>query len=121
MDRKNEGYRNQQKSIATRQNKQKQQMLRRGVITLVIILILFILFDISPFGGSLTFYHKWIECGRKPVKTQSLPGRVWYEETQPLELVRSGYETYYCTPLEAEKAGYSSSSNSYDFPHLHQR
>lgn len=105
-------------STGTKKVSRKQFATRSSLLIAASLIILLFLFDISPFGGSMSFYAKWVECGRKPVKTASLPGMIWYEETKPFELIRSGYQTYYCTPLQAEEAGYSANSDSYDFPHL---
>lgn len=93
---------------------------RRLVLVFVIIFIPLVLFDLSPFGGGIKFYSKWIECGKKPVKTAGAPGIIWYEEPNSFDVVRSGYQTYYCSPLQAEQAGYSANSSSYVFPNLHK-
>lgn len=98
----------------------KQFAIRKTLWILLVVVGLFILFDITPFGGNITFYSKWVECGRKPVSVQSAPGAgiVWYEETESFQPVRFLYQKYYCTPLQAEEAGYSANSKLYDFPHL---
>ena len=93
---------------------------RRLGLVVGIVVILFLLFDITPFGGNIRFYSTWMACGAKPVRVASAPGSgvIWYEETAPFEPVRFLYQKYYCTPLEAEQAGYSADQNSYTFPHL---
>jgi hypothetical protein len=69
------------------------------------------------------FYTKWLECGQKPVATRvqlsfsAVPPS--YTDTPVFNLYR-GQPDYFYTPLEAEQAGYSASSTSYEFPHLDQ-
>ena len=88
----------------------------------LVFLIIFILVDtLSPIGGQIRFYAKWIECGQLPVKAVG-PGignyrSIHYEETGPIVPIRL-HSTYYCTPKEAEMAGYSASSHEAVFPHL---
>ena len=81
-----------------------------------------VLYDIAPIGGNITFYSKWIECGKKPVAA-NMEWRVGggtpphYGEPPTVSLMRLSPE-YFCTPLEAEQAGFSASSQQYEFPHL---
>ena len=89
------------------------------IITAVIFLG-WLAFDLSGFGGNIKFYNKWIECGQKPVETnpdfmyRSVP---YYGMGPTFSLIRLSPE-YFCTPLEAEQAGYSASPHQYEFPHL---
>lgn len=87
----------------------------RAIIIILSIFILVLLFDLSPLGGNIQFYARWIECGQKPVRLTSAPGAglVWYESPPSFEPVRFGYYTYFCTAQEATAAGYASSENGY--------
>lgn len=86
----------------------RKQTIRNVLIFFGVIAILLILLDLSPFGGSIHFYSKWIECGQKPVAITGHPGsgRNWYKVPYDYELTRLGYTTYYCSPADAEAAGY---------------
>jgi hypothetical protein len=83
-----------------------------GAVLLVLILI-----DLSPLGGNIRFYSKWIECGQRPLITQSWAGVAWYEQDVVFQPILRG-DKWFCTPLEAERAGYSANKDEYDFPHL---
>lgn len=92
-------------------------------IVAVVTLVVCILIDLSPLGGNMKFYVKWIQCGEKPVIAfgpgfrKGLPG---YYEQQPAVSISRGYGPFFCTPLEAEQAGYSADPNSRSFPHLNK-
>jgi hypothetical protein len=95
---------------------------RRLLIIFVVVLLAWLAFDISGFGGNIRFYSKWIECGGKPVVTNPDPdfggGSIQDYSTAPtFSLVRLS-PIYFCTPLQAEEAGYSANSQQYTFPHL---
>lgn len=75
-----------------------------------------ICFDLSPFGGNIYFYMKWAECGQRPYEVASKPGVQWYQKAPLFAVMRT--QRWYCTPLEAERAGYSASSTSWEFPHI---
>lgn len=100
----------------------RQRNRRRIIIALSIIVALLIIFDLSPFGGNARFYATWIGCGQKPAAEDISIGFgaqvSHYIEPKAVEPVRFGQPDYFCTPLEAEKAGYSSNPNQYEFPHL---
>lgn len=93
---------------------QKKINYRRIMIGLGIIILL-VVFDLSPFGGNIRFYAKWVECGQKPVRLTSAPGAgmVWYETPPSFEPVRFGNYTYFCTASQAKAAGYASSEWGY--------
>jgi len=95
---------------------QKNKKLLIGIAAVIITLIAI---DLSPFGGNLRYYSKWVSCGRKPVEVASMPGIAWYQEAPPYQIIRT--QVWYCTPLEAEQAGYSASSTEWSFPHLHPK
>lgn len=90
-----------------------------GVIV-VVILVCAILFDLSPFGGNLRFYAKWTECGRKPLEAMGGfgTGIPWYKEPSVYAPVRG--QVLFCTPGEAERAGYSSDSSRWQQNNLDQ-
>ncbi|AHB42228.1 hypothetical protein RAAC3_TM7C00001G0371 [Candidatus Saccharibacteria bacterium RAAC3_TM7_1] len=96
---------------------------RRALIISLVVLVALIAFDISPFGGNARFYATWIGCGDKPVATEGSgylnSGAIHYYEPSSFPGLHPTIE-YFCTPLEAEKAGYSASPNQYEFPHLQQ-
>lgn len=93
----------------------------RWVIIVVVLLAVIVAFDLSPIGGNTRFYSKWVECGQKPVASDvslnvgahppsyTIPPNIAVIRLSP---------TYFCTPLEAEQAGYSANSDRYEFPHL---
>lgn len=81
------------------------------LLVLTIILVLWLLFDLSPFGGSIRFYSKWVECDQKPVRSESVAGDRWYEYPPNFEFQRIfESQNYYCTPRDAQDAGYHPSS-----------
>lgn len=97
---------------------------RKLTVVFAAILVLLLILDSTPFGGkNIPLYVKWIECSRRPVQTASKIADTvrWYEEAQlfkwPLSFI--GGE-YFCTPLEAERAGYSANPEQYQFPHLNK-
>lgn len=93
----------------------------KKVILIVLTILLLIICDLSPAGGNIQFYAKWIECGKKPVasdvslKIGAHPKSYVYPSS--ITLLRFS-PTYFCSPLEAEQAGYSADPNRYEFPHL---
>lgn len=103
--------------------KRNMRSLRIAGVVLLLLASLYILYDSSPFGGTTRYYAKWVECGSRPVSSDNTflagVGGGWvasyltnsYTELQP---------DYFCTPLEAEKAGYSASSDRYYFPAMEQ-
>lgn len=108
------------KSTANTQ-RSKSAKRRNIVIGVAVLLALLILFDLSPFGGNVRFYTSWIACGQKPVATAGSglmnTGASHYYSPSSLPGTHPTIE-YFCTPLEAEQAGYSASPHQYDFPHL---
>ena len=104
----------EQKNIVTHGRK-------HTIIGVVVFIILLVLIDLSPFGGNIRFYSKWIDCGQKPligigsgfmnVNAQH------YHEAETFQIGLRN-QNWYCTPIEAERAGYSANKNSYEFPNL---
>lgn len=100
----------------------KQKSKRRGVIILIAgILVSFIALEFLQLGGNTRFYTTWIYCGQKPVATedsmQSGSLVIYHYEPTALPGVHASWN-YFCTPLEAEQAGYSASPTQYEFPNL---
>lgn len=95
---------------------------RRTVIIMAIIVALLVIFDLSPFGGNARFYATWIGCAQKPVAAGGEltlgSNLLHYKEPAVFQPVRFLQPEYFCTPLEAEQAGYSASPTQYEFPHL---
>lgn len=91
------------------------------LVAIVAMFVAIIIFELSPFGGNIHYYARWIECGQKPVATET-DGRVkYYVEPPSFQLVRFGQPDYFCTSLEAELAGYSANSSVYEFPHINTK
>mgnify|MGYP006967756876 FL=1 len=90
-------------------------------VTIIIVVAILITFELSPFGGNIRFYAKWIECGQKPVATSGSgylnDGATYYFNPSPWPGAHPTIE-YFCTPLQAEIAGYSANPNRYEFPHI---
>jgi len=95
---------------------------KKWIVTVVVVLVLLVIFDLSPFGGNIRFYSSWINCGQKPVAAGGEltlgSNLLHYQESAPFQLVRFPQPEYFCTPLEAEQAGYSASPTQYEFPNL---
>lgn len=94
---------------------------RKRLVIVAVVIALVILFDISPLGGTIKFYTTWISCGQKPVVTRG--AGYWNEKrpsysTPPDVNIMPGGKKYYCTPIEAERDGYSANENYSDFPHI---
>ncbi len=96
----------------------------RWIVVAAIVLFILIIFEVSPFGGNVRFYAKWVTCGEKPLSAGDeliLGSNVqYYKQAAAFQPVRFIQPNYFCTPLEAEQAGYSASPNQYEFPHLQQ-
>ena len=71
--------------------------------------------------GNIRFYAKWVTCGERPVGSRGSGlfnvGVPHYEKVQLLRVFH-GHMGYYCSPLEAERAGYSANPEVFDFPNL---
>lgn len=82
------------------------------------IIVLFLI-DLTPLSGNTIMYAKWLQCGHKPLKNGwVLTGEVPNYTTTPTIAFLRGFPKYFCTPYEAEKAGYSADRENYSFPHL---
>lgn len=85
-------------------------------------LVALVILDLTPLGGNLFVYVKAVECGGKmPLKSGiAVLGQVpYYTNTQLFSVLR-GTPKYFCTAKQAEKAGYSASSNDYEYPNLNE-
>lgn len=94
----------------------KQKKLVYIITSLVLFFALF--YDIVLFGGNLQFYAKWAQCGNRPIQTKMAPGHSvpWYAKGEIFAVMRT--KVWYCSPIEAEKAGFSASPNQQEFSHL---
>lgn len=87
-----------------------------GVVTILLAL------DILGIGDNIRFYSKWLECGREPLVTENgYKGPSHYLKASEARSPLRGPLPYFCTPLDAELAGYSASPDSYYFPYLAQQ
>ena len=105
--------------------KKDEQRRAHLIVTAVTIMVAFLVaFELSPFGGNAPFYAKWIECGQKPVATAVSgylnSGAVHYYEPSSFPGLHPTID-YFCTPLEAELAGYSANPNTYEFPNINKQ
>ncbi len=85
-------------------------------------LTVLILLDLSPLGGNVATYAKWMQCGQRPVYARQGPGigiaGVPNYASAPTFGFMKGFMPRYCTPREAELDGYSADSIKYEFPYL---
>jgi len=81
-----------------------------------------LLFDLSPFGGTMKFYATWTSCGHKPVAIVGSgyfnTGVSSYYTPSNLSLFPGGGREYFCTAFDAEKHGFSADPKVYKFPVL---
>lgn len=87
----------------------------------IIMFTVIVLVDVAtPFGGSLHFYREWVRCGNRPYYADGLLGGhiSYYRKASAVGFLRGNDTKYYCTPIEAEKAGISANPHSYDYPEL---
>ncbi len=102
---------------------QPRRKISRKVFIIVGIFLAWLVFDLSGFGDNIRFYRKWAECSMKPVSTKGSgfmnSGAKHYYESPTIALMRASID-YYCTPLEAERAGYSASQDRYEYPYLEE-
>lgn len=93
---------------------------KNWLITLSVLAVLLVSYDLYM-PRNIQFYAKWVTCGERPVGSRGSGlfnvGVPYYEKVQLLRVFH-GYIDYYCTPLEAERAGYSANPEVYRMPHL---
>lgn len=107
-------------------NKTKNKFFTRSTtaqkVILVAILLLILANDLFLFGGNIEFYSKWMTCGQRPVVAKGSgylnQHTLHYVETPSLALFRGAGSVYFCTPLQAEQAGFSANPDRYEFHHL---
>lgn len=92
-------------------------------ILAITLLVTFALAEVVGWSGQTQFYGKWVECGQKPLRAKGSgpmnAGAIHYVEMPPFNVwIPAG--KYFCTPLEAEQAGYSASPDTYTFPHIEE-
>lgn len=110
--------------MTAKKKTEKRSTRRKIIIFTAIVLAALVVFDLSPFGGNVRFYATWISCGQKPVAAGgelSLGSKLlYYKEPIAFQPIRFLQPEYFCTPLEAEQAGYSANPDSYEYPHLNR-
>lgn len=109
-------------SVSKKAKKEEQRKAHLIVTAAVILAAVLVAFELSPFGGNVRFYAKWAECGSKPIAGggELALGQevISYKESPAFQPLRFIQPEYFCTPLEAELAGYSANPNSYEFPNI---
>lgn len=85
-------------------------------------IIVMIVLDLTPLGGNVAFYVKWLSCGQEPMQTKFGAGLAQagvpnYSQAPVFGLMR-GFTPYFCSSIEAERAGFSAKPTVYEFPHL---
>lgn len=96
--------------------KQQKSTKSRYLIPVIIVIVIALL-DQTLLGGNTKYYIKWVQCGQQPVQIQSMPGKAWYEDTIPYPITLRN-TALYCSPYDAERAGYSASENRRYYPNL---
>ena len=92
---------------------------RVRTIILSVVIGLFLVYDLSGIGGNIRFYTKWITCGQKPVRSGIMfVGLVPHYEESPVFSMMCLSPPLFCSPIDAERAGYSANIERYEFPHL---
>lgn len=106
-------------SVLSRKLKLKPTKNKSVLIGLSLI-VLFFAYDLSGVGGNYNFYTSWGRCGQVPVLPGSTVagGPKYYEAAAIFNPMRLYAGQYFCSPRDAELAGYSASSRSYEYPHL---
>ena len=105
------------------QNNTKQPRLTQKQFNWLIVsgflVILVLLYDFYV-ADNIRFYANWVRCGQRPVGTAGkgfLGSGVPHYIDQPLISGFRDVIDYECSPLEAERAGYSADPDKYRFPH----
>lgn len=87
-------------------------------VVLALAVVIWIPFDVFR-GGNIHFYGKWIACGQKPIVTDPhgfVTGGVPYYEVAPTFQLERHSTLLFCTPLQAEEAGFSADPHKAVFP-----
>ena len=102
----------------SKSNVKKMSPNKRAFILVGVVLFVIVTVDLTPLGGNIRYYHKINQCGNTPYITHFSfrTNRLYYQkDTSKFEILR-GFKTYYCSPLEAEKAGGSFSEYEVSYP-----
>lgn len=92
----------------------------KSILAVAMVALVFLTYDLSGLGGNINFYASWIRCGQSPV----LPGATigggpkYYEAAKVINPMRYFAGNYFCSPRDAELAGYSASDRVFSYPHL---
>ena len=99
--------------------KNSNKSYKTKTIILLVLVGLFLIYDLSGVGGNIRFYAKWVACGQKPVRQGIMMAGFtpYYEESPTFSILRLSTPLF-CSPIDAEQAGYSANSEKYEFPHL---
>lgn len=99
-----------------------KRAVKRCYVFILCVVISILLFDIfTPVaGGQIKNYASWLNCGGRPYQSGSaINSYVNYYELSPVFTVfRDNRVVYFCTPREAELAGYSASMKFHNYPHM---
>ena len=93
---------------------------KRWLIITGVFLALVLTYDFYV-ADNIRFYANWVRCGQKPVGTAGkgfFGSGVPHYINQPLISSFRYVIDYKCSPLEAERAGYSANPEVYEMPHL---
>lgn len=100
----------------------KAQRRKPLLIVVGIVVGLFVITEVADVTGQVRFYTTWATCGQRPMVAdpgiEIGGGSVGDYAPAPIFSVLRPFESYHCTPLEAEKAGLSANPEIYEFPHL---
>ena len=92
---------------------------KRKAIIIAYILGAIILIDLTPLGGNIPMYVKAMQCGHLPLQSDNAfrARAPHYTRTSAIGILR-GSPPYFCTPEEAERAGFSATEGVRTYPHL---
>ena len=102
-------------------SKNKNNLLRNIIIYTALFIGVIILFDLTPFGGTIRYYAKWTSCGAQPYQVR---GSGYFNDDTPSYYLPPRVNifptsrTLFCTAYDAEKHGFSANPEKYDFPVL---
>lgn len=102
--------------MSKKANGKKDILIAIGGVFLVLILL-----DLTPLGGNIVATYNLVKCGGTAYRTPAFAYGAQvpsYEKLEPRLSFFQGYPKYFCTPEQAERAGYSADPKKYEFPHL---
>ena len=107
--------------MATEEPTKKTHKRKKWPFVVLAIIVGVVLIDQTFIGGTTLFYRTWLTCGQRPVMAVGTgfmnAGVAHYVDTPDINIFPGGQD-YYCTPIEAERAGFSASDKKYEYPHL---